>query len=139
MKYLLTIPLILCSYSIWAQQANSPQEDYKKAIAIKLADEQLQGYNNRDIEAFLAPYSEDVEVYTFPDILRYKGKNTMREHYAERFNNVTDLHCTITNRVVHGNYVIDQEEVLANGRIIHAVAIYLIENDKIAKVYFLPR
>ena len=30
-----------------------------------LAQKQLIGYNARDIEAFLEPYADDVEIYTF--------------------------------------------------------------------------
>ncbi|HMQ00968.1 MAG TPA: nuclear transport factor 2 family protein [Cyclobacteriaceae bacterium] len=130
--------LYLCAHHVDAQNVTKA-EPGQENIGIRLADEQLHAYNNRDIEAFLKPYSDDVEVYTFPDKLQYKGKEMMRNLYGKMFSETPDLHCTIKSRVVHNNYVIDEEEVIKNGTSIHAVAIYLIEDNKIAKVYFLPR
>lgn len=106
----------------------SPQE---------LAQEQLEAYNKRDIEAFLKPYAENVKVYTFPDKLNYKGIEKMRERYAPMFKNTKDLHCKIINRVVKGNVVIDEELVTANGKQFKAVAIYEVKNGKIVTVRFI--
>jgi hypothetical protein len=110
-----------------------------KSVAENLAQQQLDGYNNRDIEAFLVPYADSVEVYQFPNKLLYKGKTTMRKEYEPMFANTIDLHCTITNRMVLGNKVIDEESVLFNKAKppFKAIAIYVIENDKIAKVFFM--
>lgn len=104
-----------------------------------LAQRQLNAYNARDIEAFLEPYSEDVEIYNFPNELIHKGKEEMRLRYTSLFESVPDLHCELVNRIVLGNMVMDQERVsgFPNGRIIKAVAIYKVENGKINKVYFV--
>lgn len=102
-----------------------------------LAQQQLNAYNQRNIEAFLAPYAEDVEVYTFPDQLMYKGKSAMREIYTSMFTNTPNLHCELVNRIVNGNTLIDQERVQFGDQIINAVAIYKIKNSKIKKVYFI--
>lgn len=106
-----------------------------------LAQKQLNAYNARNIEAFLEPYSEDVEVYTFPDQLQYKGKENMRPGYTGMFERTPDLHCKLVNRIVLGNTVIDQERVTGfpGGNVIEAVAIYKVENGKIAKVYFIRK
>ena len=105
----------------------------------QLAQQQLNGYNARNIEAFVAPYSEDVELYNFPDQLIGKGKEQMRENYSGMFEWVPDLHCELVNRTVLGNTVIDQERVTGfpGGRVIQAIAIYKIVDHKIAKVYFI--
>lgn len=55
---------------IGATQNHNQQED----IAINLAEEQLQAYNNRDIEAFLKPYTEDIKVYRYPGTLLIQEK-----------------------------------------------------------------
>ncbi len=104
-----------------------------------LAQQQLDAYNARDIEAFLAPYNEEVEIYNFPNELLYKGKATMRNNYATMFDNTPDLHCHLVNRIILGNTVIDQErvEAFSGGQIIEAIAIYKIKDDKIAQVYFI--
>ncbi len=111
----------------------------EKTVAEKLAQEQLDAYNNRDIEAFLKPYSDSVEVYFFPNRFLYKGKETMRREYAEMFTNTPALHCTLKSRIVVGNRVIDEESVLfdKNKPAFHAVAIYTVANGKIVAVHFI--
>lgn len=103
----------------------------------QIVQRQLNAYNARDIEAFLNTYADDIELYNFPDELRSKGKQAMREGYASFFENTKDLHCEIKNRIVLGNKVIDQEYITANGNNFGAVAIYEVDKGKIVKVTFL--
>ena len=102
-----------------------------------LVQRQLNAYNFRNIEAFLEPYDENVEVYTYPDKLQFKGKETMRKSYSQMFKNTPNLHCELVGRIVKGNIVIDKESVQFGETIIEAIAIYHIENNKIKKVYFI--
>jgi len=102
-----------------------------------LAQRQLNAYNLRNIDAFLEPYAEDVEVYTYPDQLQYKGKETMRAGYTQLFDNTPNLHCELVGRIVQDAVVIDKERVQFGDTIIEAVAIYHIENNKIKKVFFI--
>jgi imidazolonepropionase-like amidohydrolase len=101
-----------------------------------LAQQQLNAYNAHDLEAFLAPYAEDVEIFGFPSKLQMKGKNEMRKAY-EFVTKTPKLFCKLLNRIVQGNIVIDHEEVWGFGnKPFYGVAIYVIENGKISKVYF---
>lgn len=102
-----------------------------------LAQEQLEAYNKRDIDAFLKPYAKGVKVYSYPNKLEYEGIEEMRKRYAPKFETTKDLHCKIISRIVKGNVVIDEEEVTTNGATFHAVAIYEIVNGKIAVVRFV--
>jgi len=102
-----------------------------------LAQRQLNAYNVRNIEAFLEPYAEDVEIYNYPNELESKGKDAMRKSYAQMFERVPNLHCQLVERIVQGNIVIDKERVQFGNKFIEAVAIYHIENGKIKKVYFI--
>jgi imidazolonepropionase-like amidohydrolase len=108
-----------------------------KETPTALAQRQLNAYNCRNIEAFLEPYAEDVEIYTYPDKLQSKGKEDMRKSYAQMFDNTPTLHCELLGRIVQGNIVIDKERVKFGNGMIEAVAIYHIENNKIKKVYFI--
>ncbi|WP_299106966.1 amidohydrolase family protein [uncultured Tenacibaculum sp.] len=104
----------------------------------QLAQQQLNAYNAGDIEAFLAPYSEDVEIYTFPNTLTNKGKDKIRPGYKEMFEKYPNLHCELVKRIVNKNTVIDHERITGIGEgSFTAIAIYKIENGKIAKVYFV--
>ena len=102
-----------------------------------LAQRQLNGYNFRNIEAFLEPYAEDVEVYNFPDELLYKGKDEMRKKYSPRFDATPDLHCELLGRMVRGNVVIDSEHIQSGGKHREGIAIFEVKGDKIQKVYFI--
>lgn len=102
-----------------------------------LAEEQLNGYNSRDIDAFLKPFHKNVKVFNFPNELRYEGIDNMRKGYASFFKNTPDLHCKILKRIVHKDKVIDHELVTANGRQFNAVAIYTMKNGKIVTVTFM--
>ncbi|MGG6230444.1 amidohydrolase family protein [Tenacibaculum sp. SDUM215027] len=113
-----------------------PSELLKDSPA-DLAQKQLNAYNFRNIEAFLEPYADDVEVYRFPNKLQYKGKEIMRKTYTKLFKNTPNLHCELKNRIVQDNTVIDKERVQFGDQIIEAVAIYHIENNKIKKVHFI--
>jgi imidazolonepropionase-like amidohydrolase len=108
-----------------------------KETPAALAQRQLNAYNLRNIDAFLEPYADDVEIYNYPDELRFKGKETMRKGYAKMFENTPNLHCELLGRIVQGNVVIDKERVQFGDKIMEAVAIYHIENDKIKRVYFI--
>lgn len=114
------------------------QETVEQA-AEKLAQQQLDAYNNRDIDAFVAPYADNVRVYKFPDEFMYEGKTAMYDTYGRMFARTPDLHCKLVNRIVMGNTVIDQEEVTISKKDppMHAIAIYKIKDGKIAEVYFI--
>lgn len=103
-----------------------------------LAQQQLNAYNNRDITAFLAPYSDSVEVYDFPDKLLFKGKKEMYDAYNDMFARTKELHCQLVNRIALGNTVIDQEKVTGFGpNAVEAIAVYKIAKGKIQQVYFM--
>jgi len=107
----------------------------------QLAQLQLDAYNQRNIELFLEPYAEDVKVFNFPTELVMQGKENMRKRYAEMFSNTPGLHCTLMNRMVLGNTVIDQEYVIFDKtkEAIEVIAIYKIKEGKIAEVYFIRK
>ncbi len=105
--------------------------------AESIVNEQLKAYNNKDLDAFMGAFSEDVELFTFPNKLDIKGHVQLRKSYSSLFEKTPDLHCDIKNRIVIGNKVIDEEYITANGSKFSAVAIYEVKNGKISKVTFL--
>lgn len=103
---------------------------------VQLVQMQLNAYNAHDLEAFLEPYADEVEIYDFPGKLLSKGKEQMRKDYVF-ITQTPQLYCRLQNRVVQGNMVIDHEEVwFGQPKPAYAVAIYVIEKGKISKVYF---
>jgi len=101
---------------------------------------QLDAYNARDMEAFLATYADEAELYNFPASLQTKGKVEMRKRYAARFSDPS-LHAIITQHVAMGNAVIDHERIqvaLPEGPgVMEAIAIYEVKDGKISRVTFI--
>ena len=102
----------------------------------QLVQRQVNAYNARNIEAFLATYAEDVKIYNDQGQLIMEGHEAMRARYAKMFDEVTNLYCEIENRMVYNNTVVDKEKVRYNDTYLNAIAIYKIANGKITKVSF---
>lgn len=100
--------------------------------------EQLEAFNARDLERFLACYSDDVVLEDGTGQLIYAGIVAMRQNYAQSFDRYPEVDCCITNRIRIGDYVIDEERITGMGPAErHAVAIYRVEGEKIKHVRFL--
>jgi hypothetical protein len=109
-------------------------------ISEMLAQKQLDAYNRQDLEEFLSVYSDDVVIMDFPgNKVMTKGIVEMRSRYGQLFKEHPNNHAELLARVVHGNRVVDHELVTGreNSAPKKAVAIYEIEGEKIAKVWFL--
>jgi hypothetical protein len=108
---------------------------------VTVVQSQVGAYNARDIERFLSYYADDVVVRRLPGgEVAWDGKAAMRVRYASRFADNPDLRCTVTRRIVHGNWVVDHELVTGvEGRPrVRAVALYEVRNGLIRNVWFLP-
>jgi hypothetical protein len=105
---------------------------------VMLVQQQLNAYNAHDLEAFLAPYAENVEIYSTSGKLQFRGKAEMRKRYVF-LKQMPYLYCKLINRIVSGNTVIDHEEIWMSPDPVdlrYGAAIYVIEKGKISKVYF---
>lgn len=101
----------------------------------EIVQRQLNAYNARNIEAFIATYSKDIEIFDSEGKLLMKGHDDMRKRYAF-FETVANLYCEIEQRIVISNTVIDKEKVRSGNNVRYAVAVYQVENGKIRKVTF---
>jgi len=99
---------------------------------------QLEAYNAHDVEAFVATYSEDVELWELgpePRLIA-KGREALRREYAGFFAGARPQAEVASRRVV-GPYVVDDERVVtADGRLVEAAATYLVEKGRIRRVWF---
>ncbi|WP_424962400.1 nuclear transport factor 2 family protein [Ekhidna sp.] len=127
-NYILIIMATFCANLLFSQ---TPEE---------LANAQLEAYNNRDIEAFVEPYSDSVKVFNDKRELLYEGKETMRAQYGNMFALTPDLNCNLLNRIAVNNTVIEHEEVtFGEDRKIYAIVMYKVDEGKIQEVHFLDR
>lgn len=99
---------------------------------------QLDAYNARDLERFIAEYTEDVRVFRPPSAEPVlSGKQAFAEHYARNRFNLPELHAELVNRMVSGPIVVDQERItgLPSGEMA-AVAVYEVVDGRIRTVWF---
>lgn len=100
---------------------------------------QVQGYNTRNIELFASAHAEDVELYNFGEAEPFcVGNAKLREIYGAIFQDSPNLHTEIINRIVMGSTIMDHEIVTGRKGVdkLELVAIYEVENEKIARAYF---
>src|SRR5882757_53600 len=71
---------------------------------------QLDAFNVRDIDALLATYAEDAEMFEHPSKLLASGVAAFHERYTARFQE-PNLYATLLSRTVMGNIIVDHEEV----------------------------
>jgi hypothetical protein len=99
---------------------------------------QLDAYNARDLERFVAEYSDDVQVFAPPATEpRLSGKAAFAAHYASKRFNLPNLHATVVTRIVSGNTVVDHERVVGiQDEVVEAIAVYRVTGDRITTVWF---
>lgn len=108
--------------------------------AAQAAQRQLEAYNARDIEAFVAAYAPDIEVFDLPaGTCTLQGRDALRARYGAMFTATPALHCRLLHRVTHGCFVVDHEEVtgMAAAQRVYAVAIYEVRDGLIRRTWFL--
>jgi hypothetical protein len=100
---------------------------------------QLAAYNARDIEAFMAAWREDAQMFEHPATLLADGAAEIRARHVVRFRE-PDLFGRLVARMSAGSMVVDREVVTRNfpeGRgEIDVIAIYEVDGDRIAKAWF---
>jgi hypothetical protein len=110
-------------------------------ISTQLTDvvqRQLEAYNARDLERFVATYAEDIKIYRLPATEpAISGKAQLAQVYRERFSSPL-LHAEILTRIVLGNKVIDHERVRGIRETpLEALAIYEVISGLIQTVWFV--
>lgn len=97
---------------------------------------QLDAYNARDIDRFMAFWSEDCESYAFPSQLLARGLDEVRQRHIEPFEE-PNLYGWLLGGMVVGNLVVDHETVtrmFPNGPgQVGVIAMYEIEAGRIAR------
>jgi len=104
----------------------------------QIVQNNLEAYNNRDLEKFMSWFSEDVELYSFSEMkLVASGKTAIEKLYKELFAASPNLHSTILKRIVFDNKVIDHESIVGRkgaSDVLEIVMIYEVKEGKIFKM-----
>ena len=101
---------------------------------------QLEAYNAKDVDALVAVYADEAEMYEHPAKLLAKGAGELRSRFAERFKE-PGLHAKLQQRIVMGAVVIDHELVTRNfpegPGTIELVMTYRVERGRIAQAWMM--
>jgi hypothetical protein len=111
--------------------------------ASQIVQENVDFYNERDIEGFMSAFSDDIVIYNYSDFsISLKGKEEVRNFYSTLFRNSPELNSSIIKRIEFGNKVIDYEYIKGrNGSkdVTELVLIYELKETKIAKITVLRK
>jgi hypothetical protein len=103
-----------------------------------VVQQQLDAFNARDIDALLAVYADDAQLFEHPAKLVAHGSAELRPRFTLRFQE-TNLHAALLKRIVAGSMVVDHERVTRTfpegaGQI-ELVMIYEVKEGRIAKAW----
>jgi len=112
------------------------------SMATDVVDAQIEAYQAKDVERFLASYAEDASVVLFDGTPMFADKQVMREQYGRLFADSPGLHLTIAKRMSAGAFVVDEEHLSG----VHfagmptemtALSVYRVTDGKIARLMLL--
>ncbi len=121
---------------------------------VEIVQRQLDCYNARDIDGFLATFSENIVLSSLGSSSSTAssdlcGKAALRDKYGALFRDFPSNRCDLKHRIVINNKVIDHERVFRNGGggeggggggdqcSFEVVACYTIEDGVIARCDFI--
>jgi len=103
-------------------------------------ERQVEAYNRRDIDAFLACYAPDTVVENATGTVVMRGDDETRVTFSELFRGSPDLRAEIATRIRVGEYVIDEERITGRRGAadeIRVVAIYHLKDGVIDHVQLI--
>ena len=106
--------------------------------AVDVVQRQVEAYNARDLDRFVASYSDTIAIFRMPSTEPViSGKIGLAKFYAEQRFNLPGLRAEIVNRIVLGNKVIDHERVWGvRDAPVEIAAIYEVAGELIERVWF---
>lgn len=106
----------------------------------EVVDAQVVAWRARDAAAYAAVFAPDAVVVMGEgedDTLR--GRDAIRDFYENAFiERVANLEMVVTNRIISGNYVIDERAMSGDSVAGEIVGIYEVRGCEIVRQTFLP-
>jgi hypothetical protein len=113
--------------------------DASMSDPVAVVQRQLEAYNRKDVDAWLATYAADAEQYLLHGERLAKGHEELRQRILVRFAEA-DLHAHLLSRTVMAGVVVDLEEVTrtfpeGKGRM-EMLCVYEVAQGRIVKASF---
>lgn len=105
----------------------------------EIAQNQLDAYNEQDLEKHLSYFAEDMTIANLREAPNLEGLAAYRERMDGVFKQFPENKVELLGRMVVGNKVLDHEKVMRSpdAEPFEVVAVYTIENGKIKNVDFI--
>jgi hypothetical protein len=128
--------LAACSVSVVRTPPPAAVTDAERVVQA-----QVDAFNRRDVEAFMAVYAPNAIHWEYPADTVFAGAARIRAHYTELFSDpdVVGLHAEVRERIVKGRFVIDEEYITGlPGDDPHvSVIIYEVVDGRIQNAWFM--
>ena len=131
MKQLRRIVVILCMTFVGPVSGGENMRSPLEVVNLR-----MQAYNDHKLDDFLSTYSEDVEVFTYPDKSLGKGKSHIKKLFAPLFREGV-VHVEIHYQLAKDGYVINHETVAYGNQKTEYISIYEVRNGLIKSVRFV--
>ena len=102
---------------------------------LELVNLRMRHYNERQVDAMLALYGDDIEVYAYPDRPLGKGKAHMRRVLEETLKDSTAV--SLSHQIEQGRYIVNEENVNYGGKDRRYISIYEVRDGLIRSVRFI--
>ena len=106
----------------------------------KIVEKQIEAYNKKDLEEFLACYAEETQAFMLESNQQLtNGKEQLRQIMSKSFLDAPESNSSVLNSLTQGNLVINKEKITGhtkNDMIITTLSIYEVINNQITKVWF---
>ena len=111
----------------------SPDSD---AAPKEVVQQQTDAYNDGDIEAFTACYAKNAQIQRIGGGTTIaEGQEEIHDEYGELFEAIPDLTCEVTDEFTVGQYVACMETVFGIEEPMDALAVYLVQNGLIHRLW----
>ena len=139
MKTFLVLIVLLTGYPLATAAQEASGNKVLTAAGGDMIANSVKAYNEKDIEAYLACFSPDVEVYNAAGVLMCQGKDKLRESFDALFRNQPNTRRKILERISSGNRIVERELVAGIKGTPEAsvTSVYELENGLIRTFYFV--
>lgn len=103
---------------------------------LEVVNQRMDAYNRHDLPSFLALYSEDIEIFTYPD----RSLGGSKQHLASIFGpmfEAGEVRVELHHQIEKDRYVVNHETVHDGDSTTEYVSIYEVEEGLIQSVRFV--
>lgn len=103
---------------------------------LEVVNLRMRAYNEHNLDAFLSTYSEEIEIFIYPDKSLGKGKKHIKKLFENLFREGS-VHVDIHHQITKDSYVINHETVVSGDKKTEYISIYEVRSGLIRSVRFV--